>query len=727
MLFEFSELDWLFHDSEDIDAFLKRIIELIYKHMGITGCSIYLWDESSGQLIFMASEQDTASETGSRRPERNIRLGEGLCGEAAENGRVTYGSRKNLNMAAPIKRGNILVGVLKLQRARKPFNKFDEGLIQVLTSQLANILENARMFYSERISTALEPGQKKLEISKQLLLQGTGASPGLAFGDSYIIDRKRSFAELGKIRYSKVYTFGELNDAISKTEQQLLQLQKSVEENLSDNASLIFTSHLLMLKDSSFRSEIRSRVNTGINPPVALLDVANNYIRVFSESDNPFIREKVDDLEDLVQRIFANLLGDQTIPVDIEGRIVVAKTLYPSDILMLASEKVAGVVLVSGGITAHIAILAQSLKIPLVILDFPDLIKTDKPRPIAFDGGTGRICINPESSILDEFSEIKNSSDNSQKPLPDIVSSRDGVRIDILANVNLIPDLKEAFALNAAGVGLYRTEFPFLLRSSFPTEEEQYRIYRQVIELSGDKPVTFRTLDVGGDKILSYYREYTEENPFLGLRSIRFSLKNPLIFKQQLRAVLRAAGDKQIKLMFPMLSTLEELQNSKELVEQCIEELLEEGETVTRPAMGAMIEIPSLLAVIDQLCEQVDFLSVGTNDFIQYMLAVDRNNEKLKEYYIPHNPSVLRGLKIIADAADRYKIDLTICGEMAHQSEYIPFLMGIGIRNFSVSASFMGQTLKTVSRTSITEAERIANEVLAQSSVYEIERCLGIG
>ena len=310
MLFEFSELDWLFHDSEDIETFLKRIIELVYKHMSITGCSVYLLDESSGQLVFMASEQTTGINIKpDDRHSQNIRMDEGLCGKAVESGRIEFDSIRRREMAVPIKRGNLPIGVLQLVKNRRPFNKIDEGTMRVLASQLANILENARTFYTEAMNTGLEPGSNSLEFNSQILLQGTGASPGTAFGESFILDRKRSFTELRRLKFDKIFLYEELAQAIEKTEQQLLDLQKSVEENLSDSASLIFTSHLLILKDKNFNNEIKNRINTGINPPAALLGVADNYIKTFTESDNPFVREKVEDLEDLIQRIFSNLLG----------------------------------------------------------------------------------------------------------------------------------------------------------------------------------------------------------------------------------------------------------------------------------------------------------------------------------------------------------------------------------------------------------------------------------
>lgn len=728
MLFEFSELDWLFHDSEDIETFLNRMIDLIYKHMNISACSVYVLDNSSDQLIFMVSEKTISAENEAVDKEsRHLKKDEGLCGHAVNTGKIEFDSIKRRTMAVPIKRGNFPVGVLLLERKRRPFNRIDEGTMRVLASQLANILENARTFYTETMNTALEPGYGSLEFNTQILLQGTAASPGIAFGESFILDRKRSFTELKRLRFDKIYTYSELSKAIQMTEEQLLSLQQNVEENLSDSASLIFTSHLLMLKDKSFINEIKSRVNTGINPPAALLTVGENYIKIFTESNNPFVREKVEDLEDLIQRIFSNLLGEDTAPVNAEGRIVIAKSLYPSDILMLASEQATGILLVTGGVTAHISILAQSLKIPMVIIDFIDLLKTDRPLQIGIDADSGKICINPNPGTLNEFRELQeNRHSSSGQLLDETTSTRCGKKICLLTNINLIPDLQEAVRMNAEGIGLYRTEFPFLLRNSFPTEEEQYSIYKQIIDLSGDMPITFRTLDVGGDKVLSYYRDYTEENPFLGLRSIRFCLQNPGIFRQQIRAIIRAAGEKRIKLMFPMISTIEELRAAKELVFQSIEDLQAEGEDPVMPEIGAMIEIPSLLAILDHICEEVDFLSIGTNDFIQYMLAVDRNNEKLKEYYTPHNPSILRGLKIIADASLTHNVELTVCGEMAHQKEYIPFLLGIGIEKLSVSTSFLYETQQIIAATRLEDANALANEVLNQSSIYEIERSLGI-
>lgn len=713
MILEFSSLDWNFGAPEDINNFLKTTGNLINNHMQTNHCHIYLWDDSLSQLIF---NEDT--------PKDVI----GFCSEINDFQNTRYSDKNRKMMCHPIRRGPQILGVMFLSRNRKPFTIVDERIINLLSQQLGNIIETARRISTEKISGSIETGEGTLEFNKQILMQGVGASPGMALGLSYTLDRKRRFNELQRTRFKKKYSLEELDSAISATKEQIKKLQQKVEKRLSDDAALIFTSHLLILDDTGFRNEISSMVYTGINPPAALLSVANKYINVFSASDNPLVQEKADDMEDLVFRIFANLIGEKTSSFSADGRIIIARSIYPSDILALASENCAGLMLVSGGVTAHISILAQSLKLPLVIIDFNDILKTSKPVPIAIDGTTGRICINPEQELVEEFHEVQRTErqqkDNSS--LKKDTVTRDGTGIKLLSNINLISDLEEAMAIEAEGIGLYRTEYQFLLRNNFPTENEQYKIYKQIIDLADGRPVTFRTLDAGGDKVLSYYSGYKEENPFLGLRSIRFSLQNPIIFNQQIRALLRAAGSRKIKIMFPMISTLEELRTAKSMVIENYHNLTEQGLEIKMPEIGAMIEIPSLLVMIDHVCEEVDFLSIGTNDFIQYMLAVDRNNEKLSGYYNPHNPSVLRGLKIIADACNKFNIDLTVCGEMAHQKEYLPFLIGIGIRSLSVSTGFLKETQEAIAGISTAEAVKTAERSLNCSSLYEIEQILGI-
>jgi phosphotransferase system enzyme I (PtsP) len=301
----------------------------------------------------------------------------------------------------------------------------------------------------------------------------------------------------------------------------------------------------------------------------------------------------------------------------------------------------------------------------------------------------------------------------------------DGVRVQLMANINLLTDLKVATELNCDGVGLYRTEFPFIVRTNFPSEAEQYVIYRKLVESMPDKPVTFRTLDAGGDKILSYYHDIKEQNPALGMRSIRFSLQNKPIFAEQVRAILRAGAGADLRIMFPMISSLDEFNEAKEVVRESIDQLAQQGiEHNPEPRLGMMVELPAVVDLAEDFAREADFFSIGTNDLIQFLLATDRTNEAVADFYIAHHPSVLRTLNRVARAALENDCDLSICGDMAHQTQYTPFLLGIGIRTFSVDPIFLLRTQQTINATSIKDAEAQAKEMLARNRVSDIAALL---
>jgi phosphotransferase system enzyme I (PtsP) len=294
-----------------------------------------------------------------------------------------------------------------------------------------------------------------------------------------------------------------------------------------------------------------------------------------------------------------------------------------------------------------------------------------------------------------------------------------------MANVNLISDVEQARLVYAEGVGLYRTEFPFLIRSNFPSEEEQYTLYKKIFESMPGKPIIFRTLDIGGDKILSYYQDYQERNPFLGLRSIRFSLKNQTTFREQIRAILRAATGGTVRIMFPMISSVDEFLEARDIVLSCKHELKKERYQVPRNMkVGMMVEVPSISEIMPELCEHADFFSIGTNDFIQYILAVDRSNEKVADFYLSHHPAVMRALFRIVEQARAKGKDIAVCGEMARQELFIPFLIGIGIRDLSMGAAHIQGIRELVSRISVEEAEAAAKKVLGASKCSDTEKIL---
>jgi phosphotransferase system enzyme I (PtsP) len=306
-----------------------------------------------------------------------------------------------------------------------------------------------------------------------------------------------------------------------------------------------------------------------------------------------------------------------------------------------------------------------------------------------------------------------------RKLAPETLTS-DGARISLLTNINLLSDMKLAMQLGCEGVGLYRTEFPFLIRNDFPSEEEQYAIYRRIVETARGKEIVFRTLDIGGDKMLSYFQSYREANPFLGMRSIRFSLDNPRVFRAQIRAILRACGETPATIMFPMISSLDEFLSARDILTRCVLELAGQGYRINQqPQIGLMVEVPSIVEIIHDLARHADFFSIGTNDFVQYMLGVDRANEKVASFYTPHHPSVLRSLQRIVRSAMGLGREVSVCGEMAHQRAYLAFLIGIGVRKFSMDAGSLPDIQQYVEGLSLTQAESYAADLLSCVSVKQ--------
>ena len=409
-----------------------------------------------------------------------------------------------------------------------------------------------------------------------------------------------------------------------------------------------------------------------------------------------------------------------------QDRIVISLNLYPSDIIRFFSEGIAGIVSIGGGVTSHISILARSLEIPLVITDKTVLKELPTGTKVLLDAQQGNIYIDPSNDVLENF-KSKFHSDSNPSPLKDgHAVTKDGIAIHLNANINLLRDADFAVQLNVGGVGLYRSEFPFLVRSDFPTEEEQYLVYRSLFKIMEGRPVVIRTLDVGGDKIPSYYEYGAEQNPFLGMRSIRFSLKELAIFKQQIRAILRAGYEGDLGIMFPMISSLDEFLDAKAVVASCIHELgQEKAEFNHSPRLGVMIELPAALEILDELAAEADFFSIGTNDLVQYLLAVDRTNESVSHLYQPHHPAVLRALRRIAAAGERHDIPVSVCGDMGRDEQFIDFFLGIGIRSFSVDPHFLLYMAESIQAIDISQAEAISKELLASPTVVDAERILG--
>jgi phosphotransferase system enzyme I (PtsP) len=744
LLCDFGELSWIFNETYDIGSFLQKIVSIVSRHIQIDAAAIYLYDEETDELQLKAVEGLPFEEI----QKEKIEIGKGLTGQALkerrtvcirdidevkDKGYAPHFASKTYHsyLSVPILRGITPIGVLNLCREEKNgFTNQDIQVLQVITSQLANIIENANLFLKLAHEKKYPERFKPRDFIVPTFIKGQSASGGFARGYVKVLRKEKSITRLLDSGIEDDYSVNDFIKALKITEKQLNEMQHEIEKTLDDAASLIFTSHLLMLKDKFFLDEIHALIDKGEPPAIALLKIAKKYIIIFSQSPNAYIREKVLDVEDLTLRILDNMGKGKNKQKPLKDKIIIAKELFPSDILKLSTENVAGIIQVAGGITSHVSILARSFEIPLVIADRPDLMDLKQDNYVLINAEQGDVYINPSKEMEDNFNHLiavfKRYHIEKEK-IKKETHTRDGVRIKLLANINLLRDLRQALSVKAEGVGLYRTEFPFLIRNDFPSEEEQYVIYKKIIDEVGDKVVNFRTLDIGGDKIHSYYEDFHESNPFLGMRSIRFSLHNVDIFRQQLRAILRACSPNiQARIMFPMISALDEFRKAKDLLMDCTNELKKEGYTFQfKPLVGIMIELPAAVEILDELCREADFFSIGTNDLIQYVLGVDRTNEKVADFYLPHHPAILRCLKRITDTCKVKNKELTLCGEMAHHQRYIPFLLGIGIRSLSMDSLYIGKIQMFISNLLLSKAQDLAEKLLKKVTTADLAELMG--
>jgi phosphotransferase system enzyme I (PtsP) len=598
--------------------------------------------------------------------------------------------------------------------------------MRAIASQLTGAIENARLMIDQNHKTVPSRGDDLLERLR--FIKGKTASGGFAHAPVTVLKADGESLLSHRPDSEFVSAPQDFLKAVEVTKQQLTDLQDRLAQRLPESASLIFEAHFMILKDARFVDAMLTKIEQGASVPEAVRDVAGHYMALFSSAPSAYLKEKAQDIEDLARRLLNNLCKETSEHTDhTEGRIVIARQLLPSDLLKLASEDVKGIVLVSGGVTSHVAIIARSLKLPMVIAERSDLLELPDGTPMLLDADIGSIHIRPSETIIQRF-EIRNQTQKAEKkatrPILCETRTRDGESVKLLANINLLSEIKLAKDLNVEGIGLYRTEFPFLVRSNLPSEEEQYLVYKRLCDEMGDREVTIRTLDIGGEKLLPYLEGTKEANPELGLRSIRFSLHHRKVFLQQLRAILRA-GAVNLKIVFPMISAIDEFRQARHAVEEAMVDLAKKKLPFhPAPALGAMIELPAALYIIHELAKEAAFFSIGTNDLIQYMLAVDRTNERVAAYYQPYHPSVLRALHRIIQVAVKAKIEVTVCGEMGHEPEFIPFFIGAGLRTFSVDPHFLRSVQETIVDLSVSEASAYARALLAEPTLEGIQKLL---
>jgi phosphotransferase system enzyme I (PtsI) len=572
---------------------------------------------------------------------------------------------------------------------------------------------------------------------QEIRFEGVGVSPGTACGKIHVVRDDLDDVVRYRIAPSQVADeIGRFETALIQTRMQILEMQQRIAESIGAKDAAIFDAHLLVVEDRTLIDEVLRKLETDLcNVEWVFQEVSTRYAETLNKIDDPYLRERALDIQDVTKRVIRNLQGKapKTFLALSEPHILVAHNLTPSDTASINRANVLGVATDLGSRTSHAAILARSLNIPAIVGLHDITVKLETGQHVLLDGSDGLLVVDPAPETIAHYAEIESRRAKVTAKLKELrttrSTTRDGHHIVLSANIELPEDVEAVAANGAEGIGLYRTEFLYLNRSELPTEQEQFETYRKVAERVRPDPLIIRTFDLGGDKLAPGTVDITDElNPFLGWRAIRLCLENIDIFKTQLRAVLRASAVGNIKIMFPMISGLEELRRAKAVLIECEEELHRSGVPLAEKIeVGAMIEIPSAAICANVLAPEVDFFSIGTNDLIQYALAVDRVNEKLAHLYEPTHPAVLRLLKMIAEAAHANNIWVGVCGEMAGDVALIPLLLGLGMDELSASATLVPRVKRAVQSLAIPECRELVEETLKLNTASEIlARCLNL-
>ena len=561
------------------------------------------------------------------------------------------------------------------------------------------------------------------------MYKGTGASPGIALGRALVIEHSELVIEKKTIENIDE-EIQKLESAVKVSKEELTKVKEKALDELGEHEAEIFEAHLLVLEDPELIGSAISKIrDEKVNADYALNEIKEMFVAMFESMDNEYMRERAADIKDVTNRVLRHILGIKV--VDLAGLdeevVLIAHDLTPSDTATMNKNMVLGFLTDIGGRTSHTAIMARTLEIAAVV-GLNDITKKVKDGDyIVFNGDTGEVIVNPDEETKAKYASLKEEFEEYRKSLELLKGqasiTTDGRHVELAGNIGSPNDVEGLIKNDAEGVGLYRTEFLYMDKEdSFPTEEEQYEAYKAVLEGMNNKPIVIRTLDIGGDKELPYFEMEAEMNPFLGYRAIRLCLDRKDIFKTQLRALYRASVHGKLRIMFPMISSLEELLDAKEVIKEVLKELDAENIAYSNDVeVGMMIEIPSAAVISDVLAKHVDFFSIGTNDLIQYTCAVDRMNQKISHLYNQFNPAVLRLIKMVIDNAHKEGKWVGMCGESAGDQRMIPILLGFGLDEFSMSPISILQARKLITSLSYADMQKFADEVLAMGTAKEIK------
>jgi phosphotransferase system enzyme I (PtsP) len=757
------EIGAIITHASDQRASVQSIVEATAAYLAMEVCSIYVYDPAKKVLTLWATTGLDPSSIG----RVSMGVDEGLTGivlqkmqpvmaiDAMAHPRYKYfpetgEERYHSFLGVPVVDQRQPLGVLIVQTSRRRrFTGEEVRLLKAIAVPVAGILaqtrlrarlatkEEERLSYQQRMVDAMDRlheyetrGAPRTPVRPrgQLRLVGLAASPGFGIGRAHVVDSEIKIDELARERRGPAKReVQRLRTAIARAIDELERTKVRIRSTVPEIDAAMFDAQQLMLKDQGFLARLEELIREGLGAEAAVDQTVTEFVAQFAGLPDAYLKDRAADIKDIGQRVLRHLLGitERQRPVA-TGVVLVAGGVSLSDLAMVEQQDLKGVVLASGGVTSHASILAKSLEIPTVVGAERAGEMIREGDHLIVDGNAGIVYVNPSAEIVREFDRLEreyrafNRELETLRDLP--AETLDGHRVRLCANIGLLGDMNLAVLHGAEGIGLYRTEVPFLSHRDFLSEDEQVELYRRVVDGMGGKPVTIRTLDLGADKYPPYLHIPREDNPFLGWRSIRISLELPEIFRTQLRAILRTAVNRPVQMMFPMISSLEEIRRAKDLLAEAREELRTAGKPVpANMPVGMMMEVPSAVYLAPHLIREVDFISIGTNDLIQYVLAVDRNNRKVAPLYEPLHPAVIQMVATAVSVAKQAGKPVSICGEMAADPVCTLLLVGLGFDDLSMGPFFIPVIKRLIRAMTFETARSLAQEVLAMPSIKEIK------
>jgi len=751
--------------SDDLQETLQRIVEVIAKRTNCDVCSIYLLEPRVQRLTLRATTGLERTAVGKVA----MSVGEGLTGmvieklepvmvvDAMSHPRYKFfpetgEERYHSFLGVPVLERGTPLGVLVVQTLRRrKFSATEVRLLRAIGAQVAGVLVQARLLddlrkekeqsesrrrmlaamkrlhdFENRIEAGEAPPKRKRREGR---LNGLPAAPGFGRGRAHLLQPAVTFEGLEDAHTDDVSAERlRFQRAVAESARELGTLKARLARRLPEFDGAIIDSHAMMLEDRGFTGKVESHIKSGFNAETALRRVVEEYLERFAAMRDEYLSERAADVKDVGLRVLRNLLGLEEPEVTLErDSVLVAEDITLSDLGLIDHEHLNGIVLMTGGITSHASILAKSFEIPTVVGAKASAgEEVHEGDQVLVDGNSGVVFVNPAPEVVREYDRLDReyrAFNRELEPLRGLAAeTTDGRRLNLFANIGLIGDLVFVHRHGADGIGLYRTEFPFLTYRDFPDEEEQVHLYARAVRGMEGKPVTIRTLDIGADKYPPYLNLAREENPFLGWRSIRISLEMPELFKTQVRAILRVGTLGRVRLLLPMISGLEEIRRSKELIEEAKDELRRQG-TDFDPSVpvGMMVEVPSAVALASHLAREVDFFSIGTNDLIQYLLAVDRNNSRVATLYEPLHPAVLAAIHDTVQAARGAGKWVGMCGEMASDPLCTIVLLGLGLDDLSMGPFFIPVVKRIIRSVPYAAVRALARDVLGLATVKEVK------